>query len=319
MTNICEPIKVVFFATPGIAFPSLKELVSDSNFVVQALVVQASKPAGRGKKIQENPLKTFALQNNIKVFEPFKLSVQPEIIEELETLAPDFFVTFAFGQILNQRVLDIPKFGTVNLHASLLPKYRGANPIRQALLDGVHKTGVTTMLTVLELDAGDICLQEEISLDENTTSVDLTAKIAEISPALIKKTLFGIKSCNLEPTVQDHKEATFTKKTKKEDKIINCFETAKSIHNKVRALCDNFCCQITFGGKIVKVLKTRPVACNKEVCKVGVVLEVSKKGVLVGTGNDALLIEIVKPEGKNEMSAHSWSLGARLKIGDKLE
>ena len=310
------PIKLVYFATPKVALESFKALICDENFKVTAFVTQAPKPSGRGKKIVENELKKIADENSIKVFEPYKIATEPEIIAELSAIEPDFFVTFAFGQILSQEILDIPKFGTINLHASLLPEYRGANPIRQAILDGAEKTGVTTMLTELELDSGDICLQEEIELDIETNSIDLTNKIATISPELIKKTLIELKSGSLKPVKQNHVAATFTKKTRKEDKIINWNENSIEIHNKIRALVDNFICQTTYGGKIVKILKSS--LCDKN-GETGVVLEISKQGIIVGCQEGSVLIQTVKPEGKGEMSAHAWSLGARVKIGDKFD
>jgi len=310
------PIKVAFFATPEIALESFKALIEDERFEVAAFVTQVPKPAGRGKKIVENELKKFAIARGIEVFEPYKIATEPEIIAQLRVIGADFFVTFAFGQILSQEILDIPACGTINLHASLLPQYRGANPIREALLEGAQKTGVTTMLTELELDAGAICLQEEIALTLETNSIDLAQKIAQIAPPLIKKTLLEMKRGALVPTPQNHTRATFTKKTKKEDKIINWSESAHKIHNKIRALVDNFTCQTTYEGKIVKILKSHPVAKNGAA---GVVLEILKQGIIVGCGEGALLIQTVKPEGKGEMTAHAWSLGARVNIGDKFE
>ncbi len=314
--NDSESITLVFFGTPEIALSAFRELANDFNFNVLALVTQAPKPSGRGKKIVENQLKKFAISKNIEVFEPLKIAMEQEVIEKLRALKPDFFVTFAFGQILSQEVLDIPKCGTINLHASLLPKYRGANPIRQAILDGENKTGVTTMLTTLELDSGDICLQEEIELDIHTSSLDLTNKISEISSDLIKKTLLGLKCNKIKPIEQNHANATFTKKTKKEDKVINWSESSYKIHNKIRALVDNFTCQTTYCGKILKILKTH---LDRRTGQSGSVLEISKHGIIVGCGEGAILIQNVKPEGKGEMSAYNWSLGARLKVGDKFE
>lgn len=309
-------IKVVFFGTPKIALKSLKEIFADENFELMALVTQAPKPSGRGKKINLNELKEFAIENNITVFEPAKIGQEPVIIENLRTIGADFFITFAFGQILTKEVLEIPHFGTINLHASLLPKYRGANPIRAALLNGENTTGVTTMLTVLELDAGDICKQAEIKLDENINSIELTEKISEISSNLIKETLIGLKKGEITPIAQEHTLATFSKKSKKEDKIIIWNESFKTIHNKIRALVDNFTLQTTFEGKIVKITKSQLAKLQGEA---GTVLEISKNGITVGCGENSILIQTLKPEGKNEMSAYNWSLGARLKIGDRFD
>ena len=152
-------IKVVFFGTPKIALKSLEYLYSSDNIEVVGVVTQPDKPAGRGHKISFSPIKQFALDYNIPVFQPKSIKKDDSVIQELKALAPDFFVTFAFGQILSQEVLDIPKFDTINLHASLLPKYRGANPIQRAIINGDKETGICTMITKLGLDCGDVCLE----------------------------------------------------------------------------------------------------------------------------------------------------------------
>ena len=160
-------IKIVFFATPDIALESFNFFINSPKYEVLALVTQKAKAANRGKKITQRNITLTAKENNIEVFEPDRISKEPDIIEKLKALKSDFFITFAFGQILSQEVIDIPKFGIINLHASLLPEYRGANPIAQSIIDGKTKTGITTMKTALELDSGDICLQDEIEITPN--------------------------------------------------------------------------------------------------------------------------------------------------------
>ena len=311
-------ISLVFFATPDIALNSFKSLIADDLFEVKALVTQPPRPNGRGKKIIDSKIKLEAIKNNIPVFEPEKISKDELVIEELKKINPDFFVTFAFGQILNQKVLDIPKFETINLHASLLPKYRGANPICECLLNGDKKTGVTTMVTVLELDAGDICLTKEIDLDINCNFENLHNQISDISPNLIKETLYGLYNKTLKPTPQDHSNATFTKKTQKSDKILDFSIDACSVHNKIRGLCGINTTHFVFNGKLVKVFKSNLI--EKEHSNLaGEVLDVSKNGVLIACKNNAILIEKVKPEGKNLMSAYDWSLGSKVKTGDIIE
>ena len=310
-------IKLVFFATPNIAKQSLIELNEDPNFEVLAFVCQTLKPSGRGNKIIKSEIMTYAENNNIETIEVEKISKNIEVIEKLKAFNADFFVTFAFGQMLSQEIIDIPKFGIINLHASLLPKYRGANPIREPLLNGDKETGITTMLTSLKMDEGDICLTEKIPLTEDTNSIELTEKISNISPALIKKTLTGLFEGKITPIAQNHNDATYTKKTQKEDKILNFNEEATTLHNKIRALIDNFTCQTTYNGKIVKVLKT---TINKELQgQAGEVLRVDKQGILVACKKDSLLIQKIKPEGKGEMDAYSWTLGSKIKAGDKFD
>ncbi len=310
-------IKVVFFGSPDIAVPSFERLINSGEFEVKALVTQPPKPSKRGRKITDSNIKKTALEAGIDVLEPFRLSKEPEIIEKLKSYKADFFVTFAFGQILSQEVLDIPKFHTVNLHASLLPKYRGANPICAALLSGDKETGITTMITVLELDAGDICLTEKITLDFDTDFIKLSDEISKKSPDLIVKTLKGLYDGSIKPCAQIASDATFTKKTKKEDKEL-CFINPKAdVHNKVRAMCGVNTCHFVYNDKIVKVLKTGfcdDSACDNFGC--GEVICVSKDGISVKCEDGAILIKNVKPEGKGEMPAYAWSLGSKIKTGD---
>ncbi len=310
-------IKVVFFGSPDIAVPSFEKLIGSDEFEVKALVTQPPKPSKRGKKITDSNIKKTALKAGIDVLEPCKLSKEPEIIEKLKSYGADFFVTFAFGQILSQDVLDIPKFHTVNLHASLLPKYRGSNPICAALLSGDIETGITTMITVLELDAGDICLYEKIPLDLNTDFTWLSNKIAEKSPDLIIKTLKGLYEGTIKPCAQKGCEATFTKKLKKEDKELSFEYLPSYVHNKVRAFCGVNTCHFLYNDKIVKVLKTE--ICPNDACsgfKFGEVISVSKEGICVRCMDGAIMIKTVKPEGKAEMDAYAWSLGSKIKKGD---
>ena len=184
-------INIVFFGTPAIALKSLEYLYNSDKINVLAVVTQPDKPAGRGHKIQMSVIKQFALEHNLPVFQPKSIRKEPEIQEELKKLNPDFFVTFAFGQILSQEVLDIPKYETINLHASLLPRYRGANPIQRAIINGDKETGICTMITELGLDCGDVCMREKIEIPNDMTCVDLFEKISDISPTLLEKTLVG--------------------------------------------------------------------------------------------------------------------------------
>lgn len=311
-------IKVVFFGSPDIAVPSFEKLIDSDEFEVRALVTQPPKPSKRGKKITDSNIKKAALERGIDILEPIKLSKEPEMIEKLKSYEADFFVTFAFGQILSQQVLDIPKFHTVNLHASLLPKYRGANPICAALLSGDTETGITTMITVLELDAGDICLTEKIALDYDTDFIKLSDEISKKSPNLIIKTLKGLYDNSIKPVPQDSAAATFTKKLKKEDKELCFGYIAEHVHNKVRAFCGVNTCHFVYNDKIVKVLKTERCYGDSDYVKFdfGEVISVSKNGICVRCIDGAVMIKTVKPEGKGEMPAYAWSLGSKIKTGD---
>jgi len=307
-------IKIVFFATPDITLESFKYFINSPCYELQALVTQSAKAQNRGKKVVQRKITLMAQENNISVFEPEKISKESEIIEKLKNLKPDFFVTFAFGQILSQEVIDIPKFATINLHASLLPKYRGANPIVQSIIDGCNKTGITTMKTVLELDAGDICLQKEIEITPEMNVIELMEKISSKSPELLDKTLKGLYEGILKAIPQNHNEATFTKKIKKEEKIIDWSQTAQTLHNKIRGMYQINTNHTTYENKIIKILKTKVVDIE---AKEGVVFDITKEGIIVGTSEKSLLITKVKPEGKGEMAASDWARGARISKGVK--
>lgn len=306
-------MRIVFAATPDIALKSFKYFIDNPKYDVLALITQKAKNQNRGKKIIERNITKMAKENNIAVFEPDKISKDIEIIEKLRALNPDFIITFAFGQILSQEVIDIPKFGIINLHASLLPKYRGANPISQAIMDGCDYSGVTTMKTALELDAGDICLQEKIEITPNMNVIELMEKISDISPELLDKTLEGLYNSTLIPTKQNNDEATFTKKIKKEEKQIDWSMTALDLHNKIRAMYKINTNHTSYNNKLIQIIKTETVNINDG--QTGEITSIAKDGIIVKCGFNSLKIISVKPEGKGEMKAYDWANGARITKG----
>ncbi|MFR1671941.1 MAG: methionyl-tRNA formyltransferase [Candidatus Gastranaerophilaceae bacterium] len=301
-------INIVFFGTPAIALKSLEYLYNSDNINVCAVVTQPDKPAGRGHKITMSVIKEFALEKNIPVFQPKSIRKEPEIQEELKKLKPEFFVTFAFGQILSQEVLDIPKYATINLHASLLPKYRGANPIQRAIINGDKKTGICTMITELGLDCGDVCLKEEIDIPENMTCVDLFSEISEKSPELIEKTLVGIVNNSISPIPQCEEGVCMANKLSKDETKINWNNSAIDIHNLVRGIYKFPSAYFIHNDKIIKVLETKVI--EKE-GNAGDFLCATKDGVEIGCGNGSLLLIKVKPEGKGEMFARDWYNGLK--------
>lgn len=307
-------IKIIFLATPDIALESFKYFINSPDYCVCALVSQKAKAQNRGKKIIERNITKLAKENNIPVFEPDKISKEKDIIEKLKSYNPDFLITFAFGQILSQEVIDIAKYATINLHASLLPLYRGANPICQAIMDGCSKTGITTMKTVLELDAGDICLQKEIDITPEMNVVELMNIISLESPLLLDKTLKGLYEGNLKPIKQDSSKATFTKKIKKEEKIIDWSMDAQKLHDKIRAMYQINTNHTTFNNKIIKILKTQVVPYQSN--NIGTIVKIEKDGIVAECKNNALKIITLKPEGKSEMNATDWVRGTRVKVGD---
>lgn len=303
-------INIVFFGTPAIALKSLEYLYNSDRINVLAVVTQPDKPAGRGHKIQMSVIKQFALEHNLPVFQPKSIRKEPEIQKELKKLNPDFFVTFAFGQILSQDVLDIPKYETINLHASLLPRYRGANPIQRAIINGDKETGICTMITELGLDCGDVCMREKFEIPNDMTCVDLFEKISDISPALLEKTLVGLVEKTIIPEKQCETGVCMANKLTKEETKIDWTKSAEEIHNLVRGIYKFPSAYFMHNDKVVKVLETRVIEGNGT-C--GEFVKVTKEGIEVGCGKDCLLLIKIKPEGKGEMFAKDWANGLHIK------
>ena len=303
-------LNIVFFGTPDIGLKSLEYLHKSSNFNVLAVVTQPDKPSGRGQKLTPSPIKKYALENGLQVFQPKSIRKEPEIIEALKLLKPDFFVTFAFGQILSQEVLDIPKYETINLHVSLLPKYRGANPIQRAIINGDKETGICTMITELGLDCGDICLRHPIEITPNMNCVELFEICASESPALLEKTLLGIADGTLVPTKQCEEGVCFADKLQKEECKIDWNKSAQELHNLVRGVYKCPGAHFEYQGKIIKVMETEPLNENPE-GKIGDFVNFTKQGIDVKTGNGVLRLIKIKPEGKGEMFAKDWANGIK--------
>ena len=303
-------IKVVFFGTPDIGLKSLEHLYNSKNMEVLAVVTQPDKPAGRGQKLMMSPIKQFALAHNLPVLQPKSIRKEPEIIEKLKNLEPDFFVTFAFGQILSQEVLDIPKYETINLHASLLPRYRGANPIQRAIINGDSETGICTMITELGLDCGDVCKRVVIPIPETMNCEELYNEISEKSPILIEETLIGLVEQTLTPTPQTEDGVCMANKLQKDETLIDFTKPAKEIHNLVRGIYKSPSAYFKYNDKIIKVLETK-VCEGNGTC--GKFIDATKEGIKVACGKDCIMLVKVKPEGKGEMFARDWYNGIKNK------
>lgn len=304
-------IRVIFFGTPAIALNSLEYLYNSDKIEVAGVVTQPDKPAGRGHKLTMSVIKQFALEHDIPVFQPKSIRKEPEIQKALKALNPDFFVTFAFGQILSQEVLDIPKYETINLHASLLPKYRGANPIQRAIINGDKETGICTMITELGLDCGDVCLKEVIPIPETMNCEELFEKISVLSPELLEKTLLGLVEGSIKPIPQCEDGVCTANKLTKEETAIDWLKSALEIHNLVRGIYKFPSAHFMYNGKLIKVLQTKVVDGNG---KPGDFVEITKEGVKVACGKDCLLLEKIKPEGKGEMNARDWYNGLKKQV-----
>lgn len=301
-------IRVVFFGTPAISLKSLEYLYNSSDIDIIGVVTQPDKPAGRGHKITMSVVKKFALEHDLPVFQPKSIRKEPDVIEALKALKPDFFVTFAFGQILSQEVLDIPKYETINLHASLLPKYRGANPIQRAIINGDKETGICTMITELGLDCGDICLKKVIPIGDDMNCEDLFNTISELSPQLLEKTLIGLVDGSVKPVPQCEDGVCMANKLSKEETQIDWAKPAVEIHNLVRGIYKFPSAHFVYNDKLIKVMQSKVVS-GKGLP--GEFVEISKDGIKVACGKDCLLVMKIKPEGKGEMPARDWYNGLK--------
>lgn len=309
-------INIVYMATPQIAVNCLQKLLNFNDINIQAVVTQPDRPCGRGKKLTPPPVKEFALAHNIEVLQTDSLKNDEELKNKLRALNPDFFITFAFGQLLTQEILDIPEISTINLHASLLPEYRGANPIQRAIYDGKKETGITTMLTVLALDAGDICIQEKIKITPDMTDKELMEIISDKAPFVMYPTIKQLYNKTLIPQKQDESGVTIAKKFKKEDSAMDWAKSAQQLHNQVRSMTTWPCACASVNEKNIKILKTAVVDTPVNQTA-GEIVAITKEGISVATGNGILLIKEIKPEGKPLMQAYAWTNGVKLKVGDK--
>jgi methionyl-tRNA formyltransferase len=243
---------VVFMGSPDFAIPALQALIDSPDYDVKLVVSQTDKPQGRKQILTAPPVKQLALQYSIPVYQPKTLRT-PEALETIGSIGPDFIVVAAYGKILPQAVLDVPKFGCVNLHGSLLPKYRGAAPIQWSVLNGDAETGVTSMLMNAGLDTGDILLTAKTPIGENETAGELFERLAAMSPALLLETLEKLANGELTPVPQNEAEATVVGMLDKEMATLDFNVPAREVHNKIRGLNPWPVAKTTFENKTLKL------------------------------------------------------------------
>ena len=288
-------MKIVFMGTPEFAVPSLKKIIE--TYGVESVFTQPDKPKGRGKKMAYSPVKEVALENNIKVFQPVKLKEDTEALEYLKELKPDFIIVVAFGQILTKEVLDIPKYGCINLHASLLPMYRGAAPLNWAVIKGEKKSGNTTMLMDVGLDTGDMLLKDEVEITDNMTAGELHDVLMDRGAELLINTIDGLYNGSIIPEKQSE-ETFYAKMLNKELGRINWNNSAKDIHNLIRGLNPWPIAHTTYDDKSMKIYESE-VLCENSNKEPGTIINVSKEGMKVSTGSGVLLIKKIQfPNGK---------------------
>ena len=306
-------MKIVFMGTPDIAVGTLESLYN-LNYDIQLVITREDKPKGRGKELSITPVKEFALSKGLKIYQPNKLRGNDEAISILKDLAPDFFVVVAYGRILPKEILDIPKIAPVNLHFSILPKYRGAAPVNWAIFNGEIETGVSTMLMDEGMDTGDILLQEKI-LVGNKTSHDISNELAIIGAELTVKTLDDFN--NLVSIKQDDSNTTLAPIIKKEDGIINWNRNAVDIERQIRAFYGWPSAYSSLNDKMIKISKAVVVTDILSNGRVGEIINIDKNSFTVGTNDYGLKILNLQPEGKKSMDALSFLSGNKLKLGDR--
>ena len=300
-------LNIIFMGTPDFAVPSLKFLINSPEYNVVLAVSQPDKPVGRKQILMPTAVKQTALEGSVEVYQPATLK-SDEAYEKLASYNPDFIVVAAYGKILPQRVLDIPKYACVNLHGSLLPKYRGAAPIQRSVIDGEKESGVTTMLMAAGLDTGDILLVRKTPIDKYETAGELFDRIADMCPEVLDETLKGLAAGTLNSIPQDDALATHAAMLNKEESVIDWNNSAEKIHNLIRGTDPWPVARTYYDGRILKLFGSDFVSDNSNK-NIG---ELFKQGtdVFVKCGdNSALKLKDVMPEGSKRMSAQSFING----------
>jgi methionyl-tRNA formyltransferase len=309
-------LRIVFCGTPQFAVPSLQQLLKEPDFEVIGVVTQPDRPSGRGGEIHSPSVKKAAAAAGIPVYQPTTIKTD-EALEYFKRLAPDAVVIIAYGQIISQHLIDVPRLGWINLHASLLPKYRGAAPINWAIVNGEAKTGLTTMLIDAGLDTGPILLKSEIEIGSEETAPELTERLASAGAALMVETLRKLERKEVEPIPQEHSQATLAPPLKKDDGRINWWLTSRKIYNRMRGLQPWPGAFTTFRGKNCQIWgkPLKPVAAGG---MPGIILPTQEDGLLVICGGNSVLhVEHVQMEGRKRVTDREFMNGARIRPGER--
>lgn len=313
-------MRIIFLGTPEFAVSCLDALVKSKHEVV-AVVTQPDKPSERGNKIQFSPVKVYAQNNNIPLYQFPKISRDGVI--DLKTLKPDLMVTAAYGQILSQEVLSIAKYGVINVHASILPKYRGASPIQTAIIHGDSETGVTIMKTEIGLDTGDIIDIAKTPIFENETAGELTSRLADIGAGLLLEVIDKLESGTITYAKQEQFDATVTNKISKTDATIIWNKSSKEIKCLILGTNPNPIARTTLNGELVKIYKAKltniELSAESMAAEPGTILAESsvKQGVFVKTGDGAIEITEIQLPGGKILPAKDVLNGRKIKVGDK--
>lgn len=309
-----QSIRTVFMGTPEFALATLQGLL-DAGLNLCAVYTQPDRPKGRGNKLTPPPVKELAQRHGIPVYQPLKLR-RPEVVEELQALRPDLIVVVAYGQILPKSVLEIPRYGCINVHASLLPRYRGAAPINKALMDGETVTGITTMNMDVGLDTGAMLVKKSLTIGPEETAGELHDRLALLGREAMEETLRRLCAGTLVAEPQDDALSCYAPMLKKEDGLIDWSGSATAIHNLVRGLDPWPGAYTLLDGEVLKLGRTRPE--QSPAGEPGTVLAASAEGVLIACGRGSLLVRELQLPGKKRLAAGEFLRGRPLPLGSRL-
>lgn len=301
---------IIFFGSDDFALVNLERVVQ-AGFSVRACVTQPDRPAGRGLKLLESPIKVYARQQKIPLLQPESLK-DAAVIAQLKDFAADLLVVVAYGQILPPAVLQLARLGAVNVHGSLLPKYRGAAPVNWAVINGEKETGVSVIQMNARMDAGDILWQESLMILPTDTAGTLRQRMAKLGAECLVKTILPLEKGKLRPVSQDEKQVTLAPKLTKELGRIDWKKSAVAIHNLVHGLQPRPAAYTYYQGKVLKILETEVMASAETKSSPGTVLTVGKDGVAVAAGEGTVLVKQVHPESGKPMPAKSFAAGYKI-------
>lgn len=308
-------MKIIFMGTPDFAVPSLETLIE--KFGVQCVFTQPDRPKGRGNKVTMSPVKEVALKNNIPVLQPIKLKNNSEMIELIKGYKPDFIIVVAFGQILTKDILDIPKYGCINLHASLLPKYRGAAPINWCIINGEVESGNTTMLMDIGIDTGDMLLKQTIALDDKITAGELHDILSNNGAKLLIESIEGLVNKTITPEKQQDSLSNYAPMLNKNLAEINWNKSSKEIHNLIRGLNPRLVTYTYYKGITMKIYESEVVDKNSKL-EPGTIIDVSKSGIEVTTKDKVLLIKKIQFPNSKPLKVSEYLNGNDIETNVKL-
>ena len=307
-------MRVVFFGSPKSALPSLKKII-DAGHTIELIITQPDRPSGRGKSLSYSPVKQQALEEDIPIYQPMRIRKDSVTVEKLREIKPELNVVVAYGQIIPGSIIYLPQYNSINLHFSLLPKFRGASPVQWAILKGEKTTGVTVFELNEKMDEGNILTQKKIEILPDETAFELESRLAIMGADLLVNTISQIK--DIESQEQDHTRASFAPLIKKTDGQIDWTKEALFIERQIRAFTPWPSTFTFLKGRRIKVIKGKSEPFKFSAPEPGEIVNVEKRGIGVKCGDGTIfLIERLQPENKKEMNAYEFSLGGNIRSGD---